>query len=111
MRWKAFWFEKNGSNDDEENNPDHRKEITKDFKSTKTPPQHELLKPFERDIYHLIGNIQFRKVNDLGLLKLKDEVKKINESNKIIVNADKTGNRYEGFSHRPRSSHARKLNS
>ena len=89
MRWKAFWFERNGSNDDEENNPDHRKEITK---STKTPPQHELLKPFERDIYHLIGNIQFRKVNDPGLLKLKDEVKKINEINKIIVKADKTGN-------------------
>ena len=62
---------------------------------TKTPPQYDLLKPFERDIYNLIANIEFRKVNDPGLLKLSEEVKEINNSNKIIVNADKTGNRYE----------------
>ena len=35
------------------------------------------------------------QVNDPGLVKLSDEVKKIHDSNKIIVNADKSGNRYE----------------
>ena len=95
IRWKTFWFERNVSNDDEDNSTDRRKEITKDFKSTKTPPQHELLKPFERDIYNLIGNIQFRTVNDPGLRELSEEVKKINNSDKVIVNADKTGNKYE----------------
>ena len=70
IRWKTFWFERNGSNNDEDNSTDRRKEIAMDFKSTKTPPQHELLKPFERDIYNLIGNIQFRTVNDPGLKEL-----------------------------------------
>ena len=93
--WKTFWFERNVSNDDEDNSTDRRKEITKDCKSTKTPPQHELLKPFERDIYNLIGNIQFCTVNDPGLRELSEEVKKINNSDKVIVNADKTGNKYE----------------
>ena len=95
IRWKTFWFERNGSNDDEDNSTDRRKEITKDFKSTKTPHQQELLKPFERDIYNLIGNIQFRTVNDPGFRELSEEVKKINNSDKVIVNADKTGNKYE----------------
>ena len=69
--------------------------ISADFKSTKTPPQHELLKPFERDIYNLIGNIEFRRVNDPALQKLGEEAKRINKSNMVIVNADKTGNKYE----------------
>ena len=95
MRWKTFWSERKGSMDDGEDNNDNRKDITIDFKSTKTPPQHDLLKSFERDTYNLIANIEFRKVNDPGLLKMSQEVKKINDTNNIIVNADKTGNRYE----------------
>ena len=70
-------------------------EITKDFKSTKAPPQHELLKPFERDVYNLIGNIEFRRVDDPTLQSMNEEVKRINSSKKVIVNADKTGNKYE----------------
>ena len=95
MRWKTFWFEKKGDNNDEKATQSHRREITADFKSTKTPPQHELLKPFERDIYNLIGNIEFRRVNDPALQKLGEEAKRINKSNMVIVNADKTGNKYE----------------
>ena len=94
MRWRAFWFEKKGDTD-EETDKNHRKEITRDFKSTKTPPQSELLKPFERDIYNLIGNIEFRRVDDPTLHEMGEEVKRINDSSKVIVNADKTGNKYE----------------
>ena len=65
-------------------------EITKDFKSAKTPPQHELLKHFERDIHNLIGNIEFRRVDDHTLQKMSEEVKRINNSTKVIVNVDKT---------------------
>ena len=43
----------------------------------------------------LRGRMKIEFPYQSGLLKLKDEVKKINESNKIIVNAGKTGNRYE----------------
>ena len=88
MRWKTFWFEKKGDNNDEDAIQSHRREITADFKSTKTPPQHELLKPFERDIYNLIKNIEFRRVNDPALQKLGEEAKRINKSNMVIVNAD-----------------------
>ena len=95
MRWKAFWFEKKGDSNDEGDTQSHRREITADFKSTKTPPQNELLKPFERDIYTLIGNIEFRRVNDSALQKLGEEAKRIKNSNMVIVNADKTGNKYE----------------
>ena len=94
VRWKTLWSERAG-NTDEETTPDHRREITTDFKSTKKPPQHELLKPFERDMYNLIGNIEFRKVNDPALQKMGEEAKRISNSDMIIVNADKTGNRYE----------------
>ena len=67
MRWKTFWFEKKGDSNDKGDTQSHRREITVDFKSTKTPPQNELLKPFERDIYTLIGNIEFNRVNDPAL--------------------------------------------
>ena len=69
------WYERNGPNSNNENDIDRLREITMDFKSTKTPPQHELLKPFERNIYNLIGNIEFRKINDPRLRKLNQEVK------------------------------------
>ena len=92
MRWRAFWFEKKGDTDDDEAAKSHRMEITKDFKSTKTPPQHELLKPFERDMYNLIGNIEFRRVDDPTLQSMNKEVKRINSSTKVIINADKTNN-------------------
>ena len=95
MRWKTFWYDRKGNTDDEEATQSHRREITADFKSTKTLPQHELLKPFERDIYNLIGNIEFRKVNDTSLQKIGEEARRINNTNMAIVNADKTGNRYE----------------
>ena len=89
MRWRAFWFEKKGDTDDDEAAKSHRMEITKDFKSTKTPPQHELLKPFERDMYNLIGNIEFRRVDDPTLQSMNEEVKRINSSTKVIINAEK----------------------
>ena len=95
MRWRAFWFDKKGDTDDDEAEKSHRMEITKDFKSTKTPPKHELLRPFERDVYNLIGNIEFRRVDDPTLHTMNEEVKRINKSTKVIVNADKTGNKYE----------------
>ena len=95
MRWRAFWFDKKGDTVEDEAKKSHIMEITKDFKSTKTPPQHELLRPFERDVYNLIGNIEFRRVDDPTLHTMNEEVKRINKSTKVIVNANKTGNKYE----------------
>ena len=94
VRWKTFWSERAGNND-EETTLNHRREIITDFKLTKTPPQHELLKPFERDMYNFIGNIEFCKVNDPALQKMGEEARRINNSDMVIVNVDKTGNKYE----------------
>eukprot|EP00116_Pleurobrachia_bachei_P013534 sb/3473796/ len=97
IRWKVFWFERKEDQqelDDEEDDNPQLKILRSDFKSTKTPPTHELLKPFERDIYHLIGNVEFRKIQDPRLLEMGKEAKRIRERKDIIINADKTNNRY-----------------
>ena len=45
--------------------------------------------------YILIYRYIFRKVNDPALQKMGEEAKRINNSDMVIVNADKTGNKYE----------------
>ena len=45
-------------------------------------------------MYNLTGNVQFRYVYDPTLLKIGEEAKKIKDSDEIIINADKTGNKY-----------------
>ena len=45
-------------------------------------------------LYNLIGNIQFRYVHDPTLLEIGEEAKMIKDSDEIIINADKTGNKY-----------------
>ena len=62
IRWRVFWFERRGVTEEEPTEHLLTTDATVDFKTTKTPPQHELLKLFERDIYSLIGNIQFSSV-------------------------------------------------
>ena len=91
---KAFWFEKTGDLEGE-SEQDHSKNITVDFKTTKTPPHHELHKPFEGDIYNLIGNIHFRKVNDPVLREMGEQVENIKNSDNIFISSDKTGNMYK----------------
>ena len=91
---ESILIEKKGNTDDE-TNVSHRKEIARDFKSTTTPPQHELLKPSERDIYNLIGNTEFRRVDNPTLQQMGEEARRIHASTKVIVNADKTGKKYE----------------
>ena len=46
-------------------------------------------------MYDLISSIKFRDINDSFQNKLSDEVKRINETNKVIINADKTSNVYQ----------------
>ena len=55
MRWKALFF----NNNDSESNPNNNY----GFKSKKTPPQDELLKPFEEDLIKRMLRNLTRNVN------------------------------------------------
>ena len=98
MRWKAFFFEQNkhkNRTDDSTNDDDNAKENNFGFKSRKCPPQNEELNKFESDVYDMIKNVEFRQVHDDFQDKLKHDIKKINNSAKAFIPADKTTNYYE----------------
>ena len=91
MRWKAFFFEKN----DRRNSDDSTNNNNFGFKSRKCPPQNEDLNNFEADAYNMIKNIEFRHVRDDFQDQLQEDIKKINNSTKAFIPADKTANYYE----------------
>ena len=47
------------------------------FKSNFTPPQHELLSPFESDLYDMIRSINFKPVRNGFQKKLTDDINNI----------------------------------
>lgn len=100
IRWKAFFFEqnkdKNKTNSDSDND-DSNSAIDNNFgfKSRKCPPQNEELNNFEADVYDMIKNIEFRQVQDDFQDQLQHDIRKINNSTKAFIPADKTNNYYE----------------
>ena len=90
MRWKAFFFLTNGGDLEER----HPLEETFGFKSTKCPPQMDNLKPFEEDLVRLIKNIKFKKVSNQFQAILSNDIKKIKNSNEMLISANKTRNLY-----------------
>ena len=79
MRWKALEFlGKLGSNE---------KEIF-GFRSHKSPPCVDELAEFESDLLMMVHNIEIRPVRNNFLSKLKDNVKVINNTKEVLVNAD-----------------------
>ena len=91
MRWKAFFFENSDSNEDEGSTNNNKF----GFKSRKCPPQNEDLNNFEADVYNMIKNIEFRHLRDDFQDQLQEDIKKINNSTKAFIPADKTANYYE----------------
>ena len=65
------------------------------FKTTRAPPQSPLLAPFESDLYELIRSIQFKPIRNQFQTKLKEDLKKMKQSDKIFVPADKSPNIYK----------------
>ena len=65
------------------------------FKSTFTPPQHELLSPFESDLYDIIRSIIFKPVRNDFQKKLTQDINNIKSSENLLIFADKTTNLYE----------------
>ena len=65
------------------------------FKSDRTPPQNKHLNEFENAMYDMVKNIEFQGNRNNFQSKLKDDLKKVKTSGKIMVFADKTTNMYE----------------
>ena len=86
MRWKALEFlGKLGSNEKE----------TFGFKSHKCLPSVDELAGLESDLLMMVHNIEFRPVRNNFLSKLKEDVKVINNTKELLVNADKSTNIYK----------------
>ena len=86
MRWKALQFlgklESNGKQ-------------TFGFKSTKCPPAIDELGPFESDLQRMIKNIKFRPIWNKFLSKLSKDIKSIEKTKELLINADKSANIYK----------------
>ena len=86
MRWKALEFVGTlGPNEKD----------TFGFKSHSCPPFVNELAEFESDLLTMVHNIEFRPVTNNFLSKLKDDVNVINNSEEVLVNADKSTNTYK----------------
>ena len=53
------------------------------------------LSEYESDLVSIIKNIQFRYVRNNLLAKLKNDIKEINNTNELLVKADKSTNIYK----------------
>ena len=90
LRWKAFHYDRRN----EEENEDIARECY-GFKTEKSPPPNIALTHFENDMHDLISDIKFTKIEDEFQKKLKIDIKKIRNSEKFLVCADKSSNIYK----------------
>ena len=58
------------------------------------PPPYNHLNEFENAMYNMKKNIKFRSLRNIFQSKLKEDLKKVKSSGKIMVLADKTTNMY-----------------
>ena len=72
IRWKAFFFENKN-----ETSAEHTNNFG--FKSMKTPPVNEHLRAFENDLYDMIKNIEFKKVDTAFQRQLSKDKKCIKQ--------------------------------
>ena len=63
--------------------------------SHKCTPSVDELAEFESGLLKMVHNIEFRPVRNNFLSKLKDDVKVINNTKEVLVNADKSTNTYK----------------
>ena len=81
MRWKALFFLKRDSEEDtSETTDDEEEEVDQygyfGFKSKRTPPVIDDMAEFEKDMFEIVDNIEFRQVLDPFQSKLKEDIRK-----------------------------------
>ena len=62
------------------------------LRSFKIPPPVKELATFQSELVELVKNIKFRKVKNQLQYQLKEDIKKINQSDKTLIFADKSSN-------------------
>ena len=98
MRWKALFLENTSENKEEKHEEEEEEEEfpeTYGLKTTNTPPQIQELADFEKDLIGLIQKLRFKKDTNEFQKQIKADIKKIIESEKVFVPADKTSNMYK----------------
>ena len=86
LRWAAYFF----LNPDKV--PAHKNWYG--FKSNNPAPYVKELKDFQDDLLKLTKNLEFRTSQNDFMDELNRDLEKIDETQKVIVNADKTSNKY-----------------
>ena len=64
------------------------------FKSNNPPPQVKELKFFEEDLLKMTQRLEFKPRTNEFMAVLNEDIEKIGNTDKVIVNADKTNNKY-----------------
>ena len=80
---------------DDEKNKDKQKTNPFNLASRKCPKQCPELTAFELDLLDMVENVKFIANKNNFQQKLDNDIKKINNSSKTLVKADKTSNYYE----------------
>ena len=89
IRWKAYFFE----NSNEINETTTATNFG--FKSVESPPKYEYLNAFENDLYDLLRNIEFKRINTAFQNQLNKDINLINNDPLLFIPADKTNNLYK----------------
>ena len=89
IRWKTYFFE----NSNEINETTTATNIR--FISVKTPPKNEHLSAFENDLYDLVRNIEFTRINTAFENRLNKDINLINNDLLLFIPAEKTNNLYK----------------
>ena len=109
MRWRAHYFLDRGESNDknEESGEDNENDIDDEdienkrfssiFRSTAKPPFIKEMVTFEKEFLDLAKNLEFRQHNNGFQKEMKEDLKKMkrNDSDKVIISADKTRNYYK----------------
>ena len=86
IRWKAFFFDQTNENSRDGSQNKFG------FKMENSPPFNTALSNFESDLYDLVLHIKFIKIDNDLQNKLMKDIKKIRNSDKVTVVADKFSN-------------------
>ena len=89
MRWKATFFLARNEEDDENEKPENYNLPTK-----KCPKQVTELVAFERDLFNMVRNIEFRNAKSVFQDRMREDMKSMQQSERTLTPADKTSNMY-----------------
>ena len=93
MRWKAVFLDSTDDNTIEEEEDEFPE--TYGLKTTNTPPPVQEMADFEKDLIDLVQKLKFKKHSNNFQKRIQQDIKLINDSDKLFVPADKTSNMYK----------------